>query len=54
MARAIEAYFASDLFRNLKARRQELKSYAHANYSWQAAAELTRKAYSEMLRRRTS
>ncbi len=54
MARAIEAYFASDLFRNLNARRQELKSYAHANYSWQAAAKLTRKAYSEMLRRRTS
>lgn len=54
MARAIEAYFASDLFRNLKVRRQELKNYAHANYSWQAAAELTQKAYSEMLQRRTS
>jgi glycosyltransferase involved in cell wall biosynthesis len=54
MARAIEAYFASDLFRNLRVRRQELKSYAHANYSWQAAAELTRKAYSEILRRRMS
>lgn len=54
MARAIEAYFASDLFRNLKVRRKELKDYAHTNYSWQAAAELTRKAYSEMLRKRTS
>ncbi len=54
MARVIEVYFASDLFRNLKFRRQELKSYAQANYSWQAAAELTRKAYSEMLRSSTS
>jgi D-inositol-3-phosphate glycosyltransferase len=52
MARAIETYFASDLFRELGVRRDQLKSYAHANYSWQAAAELTRKAYSGMLQRR--
>src|SRR5580704_18368772 len=31
LAKAIETYFASDLYRNLKVRRQELKDYADAN-----------------------
>jgi D-inositol-3-phosphate glycosyltransferase len=53
LARSIETYFESDLFRNLIIRRQELKSFAHTNFSWRTAAELTRKAYSEMLRRPT-
>ncbi len=51
MARAIKTYFASDLFRKLEVQRQELKDYAHANYSWHAAAALTREAYSQMLQR---
>ena len=51
LARAIETYFASDLYKNLRVRRQELKDYAEANHSWNAVADLTRKAYSEMLGR---
>ena len=51
LARAIETYFASDLFQNLKVRRQELKDYANAKHSSHAAAELTRNAYAKMLRR---
>jgi D-inositol-3-phosphate glycosyltransferase len=48
LAKAIETYFASDLYKNLKVRRQELKDYAEANHSWNAVADLTRKAYAEM------
>ena len=48
LAKAIETYFASDLFKNLTVRRQELKDYANANHSWHAVAELTRNAYTKM------
>ena len=51
LAKAVERYFASELYRNLKVRRQELKEYASANHSWAAVAELTCDAYGEMLRR---
>jgi glycosyltransferase involved in cell wall biosynthesis len=54
MARAIETYFASDLFKDLKVRRQELKNYVNANHSWRAVAELTREAYAQILRRKPS
>src|SRR5579862_5102562 len=49
LAKAIQAYFASDLFPNLKSRRPELKDYANANHSWQAVAGLTCNAYTKML-----
>lgn len=51
MAKAIDKYFASDLFKNLKVRRQELRDYAYANHSWDALAALTCKAYAQMLGR---
>jgi glycosyltransferase involved in cell wall biosynthesis len=51
LAKAIETYFASDLYKNLKVRRRELKDYANANHSWHAVAELTRNAYAKMLER---
>jgi D-inositol-3-phosphate glycosyltransferase len=54
LAKAIEKYFASDLYRNLKVRRQVLKDYADANHSWNAVADLTRNAYAEMLGRISS
>jgi glycosyltransferase involved in cell wall biosynthesis len=54
LAKAIETYFASDLYKNLKDRRQELKDYAEANHSWNAVADLTRNAYAEMLGRVSS
>lgn len=54
LAKAIEKYFASDLYNNLKVRRQELKDYAGANHSWNAVADLTRNAYAEMLGRISS
>ena len=51
LAKAIETYFASDLFKNLRIYRQKLKDYARANHSWDAVAVQTCKAYSQMLRR---
>jgi glycosyltransferase involved in cell wall biosynthesis len=54
LAKAIETYFSSDLFRNLKVRRQEVKDYANANHSWHAVAELTCNAYKKMLGRNAS
>jgi glycosyltransferase involved in cell wall biosynthesis len=54
LAKAIETYFASDLFKNLKLRRQELKDYAHANHSWDAVAALSYQAYAKVLGRDVS
>src|ERR1700677_3299263 len=51
LSKAIETYFASDLYRNLKVRRQDIKDYAEASHSWSAVADLTRNAYAEMLGR---
>lgn len=49
LAKAMETYFASDLYKNLKISRQELKDYANAHHSWQAVAELTERAYAKIL-----
>ncbi len=54
LAKAVERYFASDLFKSLKVRRQELKDYANATHSWQSVARLTRNAYAKMLERNPS
>jgi D-inositol-3-phosphate glycosyltransferase len=54
MARAVDTYFASDLFKHLKHRRQELKDYVKTNHSWRAVAELTREAYAQVLGRKSS
>jgi D-inositol-3-phosphate glycosyltransferase len=51
LAKALETYFTSDLYKNLKVHRSELKDYANANHSWHAVAELTRNAYAKMLGR---
>ena len=49
MANAVEKYFASELFKDLKVRRQDLKDYVNANHSWRAVADLTCQAYAQML-----
>jgi D-inositol-3-phosphate glycosyltransferase len=51
MAKAIDRYFASDLFRNLTIRRQEIKNYANAHHSWQSVAGATCSVYSKVLER---
>ncbi len=49
LAKTIETYFASDLYRNLGVKRQEIKEYADLHHSWGAVANLTRKAYEGMV-----
>jgi glycosyltransferase involved in cell wall biosynthesis len=49
LARAIDAYFASDLFRGLDERRRAIREYANARYSWEAVADATRQVYAALL-----
>jgi glycosyltransferase involved in cell wall biosynthesis len=49
LAKKIERYFESDLFKNLTRRRQEIQDYARARHSWNIVGELTRNVYAEML-----
>jgi glycosyltransferase involved in cell wall biosynthesis len=48
LAKAIETYFSSDLYRDLGGTRKEIKSHANAHHSWAAVAELTRNAYAKL------
>jgi glycosyltransferase involved in cell wall biosynthesis len=50
LARAIEDYFESDLFRNLESRRTEIKEYANERYSWDKVASITTNVYSNLLK----
>jgi glycosyltransferase involved in cell wall biosynthesis len=49
LARAIETYFASDLFKGLNSRRQEIQDYAHERHSWDVVSQITRNVYAELL-----
>jgi glycosyltransferase involved in cell wall biosynthesis len=54
LARTLETYFLSDIYRNLGTRRQEIRDYANSVHSWDAVADLTRNAYAEMLGRHSA
>lgn len=45
LGRAIEVYFASELFRNLGDHRKRIQKYAHSRYSWEVVGDMTVKAY---------
>jgi D-inositol-3-phosphate glycosyltransferase len=45
LANAIERYFASDLYRNLENRRQEIRDHACAQHSWDVVADRTLNVY---------
>jgi glycosyltransferase involved in cell wall biosynthesis len=49
LVRTIGQYFKSELFRNLKARRAEIKAYANERYSWDKVAAITTAVYSRLL-----
>ena len=49
LAKAIETYFSSDLFRNLETRRQNIRDYANERYSWNKVAAITTEVYSKLL-----
>lgn len=49
LAKAVESYFAGELYKNLSWKRDEIRKYANLHHSWDAVADLTRKAYEGML-----
>jgi D-inositol-3-phosphate glycosyltransferase len=48
LARAIKAYFASDLFKNLADQRHKIQSYANERYSWAKVGAITKSVYSQL------
>jgi glycosyltransferase involved in cell wall biosynthesis len=54
LARTIETYFNSDLFKCLKTRRSEIRDYANARHSWEVVGETTRNVYAQLLRSHSS
>ena len=51
LARAIENYFHSDLFKDLDRRRQEIQNHAIARNSWDTVGEITGNVYKKLLGR---
>lgn len=50
LARAIEQYFASDLYADLNSRRQEIRDYATERHSWDVVGQITMSVYADLLR----
>ena len=48
LARTIRQYFASDLFKDLELRRQEIVAYAQSKNSWDTVVEITREVYASL------
>lgn len=51
LAKAIDRYFASELYQNLSSRRQEIREYATLRHSWDVVGEATLSVYAGLLRR---
>ncbi len=49
LARVIETYFESDLFKSLDSRRREIKDYANAQNSWDSVGRMTLNVYAELV-----
>jgi glycosyltransferase involved in cell wall biosynthesis len=49
LGRAIERYFASNLYHELEQRRTEIREYAARRHSWSAVASITRSVYASLL-----
>ena len=48
LARTLETYFHSDLYKVLPQRRVEIRDYGYASHSWDTVGELTRNAYAQL------
>lgn len=48
LTRALETYFASDLYRNLSERRLDIRDYVEKNHSWSTVACQTRDVYAAL------
>ena len=49
LAKAIERYFASDLYTDLNRRRQEIRDYATERHSWDVVGQMTMRVYAGLL-----
>jgi D-inositol-3-phosphate glycosyltransferase len=49
LAKMIERYFSSDLYRDLVERRQQIRNYANKRYCWDAVGEITAGVYASLL-----
>jgi D-inositol-3-phosphate glycosyltransferase len=49
MARAIERYFTSDLFRNLDRRRKDISDWARERHSWDIVVQMTINVYASLV-----
>ena len=49
LVRAIDIYFASDLYANLNARRSEIRKYAMELHSWDTVGRMTASVYADLL-----
>jgi D-inositol-3-phosphate glycosyltransferase len=54
LARAIEEYFASDLFKGLADRRQQIRDFATERHSWDVVGQMTMHVYANSLRESSS
>lgn len=54
LARAIEAYFASDLYADLNNRRKEIRDYAIEGHSWDIVGKETINIYAQLLQTNSS
>lgn len=50
LTRALETYFASDLYRNLGERRTDIRDFVEKNHSWATVAYQTRDVYAALAR----
>ena len=50
LAKAIETYFSSDMFRELESRREEIRAYANDRYSCDKVGQITRNVYEKLLK----
>jgi glycosyltransferase involved in cell wall biosynthesis len=49
LAGKIEAYFGSELYRDLERRRQDIRNYANEQYSWDKVGVITKEVYLDLL-----
>jgi glycosyltransferase involved in cell wall biosynthesis len=49
LAKAIEKYFESDLFKTLESQRSDIREYARERHSWELVGDMTRRVYVELL-----
>ncbi len=48
LAKTLETYFQSDLYKELPIRRLEIRDYGYTQHSWEAVGELTRDVYARL------